>query len=145
MLSTYVKPDHRKTWKAAEEVNHISPAMVKGAPSLDDLREQIEEIMGAAEVIVGYNAEFDLGFLKEGLGYEPRHDQIVFDVMAQFAPIYGQWSDYHDDYKYQKLSRCAKHYGYKWEGEAHDALADTKATLYCYKEMLKRDYNKISL
>lgn len=63
-------------------------------------------------------------------------DCVYFDVMKEFAPIYGEWSEYHGDYKYKSLSVCAGYYGYEWEGKAHDSLEDCKATLYCYKKMI---------
>lgn len=53
--------------------------------------------------------------------------------MLIFAKIYGQWDDYHGNYKWQNLSKCARYYGYEFK--AHDSLEDVKATLFCYKRM----------
>lgn|GEM_PF-288230 len=139
LLNTYLKPKNRRTWTKAEEVNGISPAMVRNAPMLEQLSDQIIDIMEAADVIVAYNAEFDLGFLKEGINYEP-HNKIIFDVMKVFAPIYGKWNEYRMDYTWQKLTTCARYYKYKWgKDKAHDSLSDCRATLYCYKQILLSD------
>ena len=59
--------------------------------------------------------------------------------MEYFAEIYGDWNDYKEEYNYKKLTICAKYYDYKWEGTQHDALADTKATLYCFN-IIKEQY-----
>jgi len=61
----------------------------------------------------------------------------TFDVMLEFAPIYGKWDDYHGDYKWQKLSTCARYYGYKKKGQFHDSLEDVRATLFCFYAMLE--------
>ena len=60
-----------------------------------------------------------------------------YDVMLEFAPIYGEWSSYHESYKWQKLTTCAKYYGYEFK--AHDSLEDVKATLFCYKKMIEKE------
>lgn len=53
--------------------------------------------------------------------------------MLEFAPIYGEWSDYFGDYKWQKLTTCTEYFEYIYP--PHDALADVRATLFAYKEI----------
>lgn len=66
----------------------------------------------------------------------PSEESVEYiDLMVPFAEIYGEWSDYFLDYKWQKLMTCAKYYGYHGDGW-HDSLADTRTTLYCFKAML---------
>ena len=66
--------------------------------------------------------------------------------MMDFAPIYGEWSEYHGDYKWQSLSTCAAYYGYDWgEDKAHDSLADCKATLFCYNRIREGANEKLKL
>ena len=61
---------------------------------------------------------------------------IVSDVMQDFAPIYGDWNDYFDDYTWKSLSTCASYFDYQVsENNYHNSLADTKATLYCFFAM----------
>jgi DNA polymerase-3 subunit epsilon len=56
--------------------------------------------------------------------------------MELFAPVYGEWDEYHGNWKWQKLSTAAAYYGYEWGDEcAHDALADCRATLYVWKKL----------
>ena len=56
--------------------------------------------------------------------------------MKEFAPIYGEYDEYHEDYRWQKLMTCAEYYKYDWENEkVHDSLSDCRATLHCYNAM----------
>lgn len=134
LYNSYFKPRKARSWDEAEKVNHISPAMVDSSPYIDEEIPKIQRIVSQAKVIVGYNTQFDIGFLKSaGLNIPVAVTQI--DVMRAFAPIYGEWNSITDDYKWQKLITCAKYYGYNWPGDAHDSLQDCLATLYCYKKM----------
>ena len=88
--------------------------------------------MESGRLLVAYNAEFDLDFL-EAVGYRPTNEQTVYDVMSVFAEVYGEYSDYHGGYKWQKLTVAANYFGYKFH--AHDSLEDARATLHCYKKI----------
>ena len=138
LFSSLIKPSHKTSWKAAEEVHGISPAMVRKEKTIDEYADQIRGIFAEADLIVGYNLEFDMGFLMTALGMDLFENvKEEFDVMHEYAPVAGAWNSYHEDWKWQKLSHCARHYGFKFD--AHDALEDTKATLHCFFAMLKDD------
>lgn len=135
LFNELIKPIHKRKWDDAETVNHISPQDVKTAKPITDYLQQLQEIFDKAELLVGYNLEFDMNFLSNsGILFR---EQKQFDVMLEFAEIYGEYNKRFGDYKWQKLSKCAAYYHYKWEGRAHDSLADTKATLFCFEEMIK--------
>ena len=138
LFNELIKPVRRKRWPEAQEINGISPEMVKDKKPLLYYEDRIHAIFCRASVIVGYNLEFDLDFLKKGgidLAEDGFDEDFYYDVMKEFAPIYGQYDSYHDDYRYKKLKTCARYYKYKWTGNAHDALEDAKATLHCYLVM----------
>lgn len=66
--------------------------------------------------------------------------------MELFAPIYGDWSEYHQSFTWKSLGVAAAHYGYTWpDGAAHDALADCRATLHVWKSMVEKGDIKSSL
>lgn len=133
VLSTYVRPVWTLEWPQAQHIHGITPEMVADAPTMAELHLTLLEIFGTARELIGYNTFFDLSFL-EPYGITPCGE--VVDVMMDFAPIYGEWSEYHDDYKWQSLNTCAAYYGYDWgEDKAHDSLADCKATIFCYKRI----------
>ena len=106
--------------------------MVDNAPELWEVAGQIRGVMESGRLLVAYNAEFDLDFL-EAVGYRPTNEQTVYDVMSVFAEVYGEYSDYHGGYKWQKLTVAANYFGYKFH--AHDSLEDVRATLHCYKKI----------
>ncbi len=136
LLDTYVKPVHTTSWVEAYKVNGITKEMVEDAPTLDELASQIRNIFESAEMIIGYNElSFDLNFLdKLKLNIK---DKKIVDIMLDFAEVYGEWNEKYNDYKWKKLIECADYYGYHFK--AHNSLEDVKATLFCYKKMLKQN------
>lgn len=137
LFNAYIKPIHATSWEGAERVNGISPAMVANEPSITQYKPILDAIIEDAELIVGYNSDnFDLPLLRN-LGINISETIPTFDVMMAFSPIYGEWNDYRQDYKWQKLTTCANYYGYG-DFVAHDSLEDCKATLHCYYKMTER-------
>ena len=137
LFNSYFKPKKRKRWPEAQRVNNITPQMVADKPHITDreILDQIQSLIDSADVIVGYNVDFDISFLLSA-GFSVYQEEV--DVMLEFAKVYGEWSDYFEDYKWQKLTTCARYYGYDWGAygdTAHDSLADCRATLYCYKKI----------
>ena len=77
------------------------------------------------------------GLSLERAGIVIPENAMQYDVMIEFAPIYGDWNEKYGDYKWQKLSVCASYYGYHGEGSFHDSLEDVRATLYCFHCMIQ--------
>lgn len=118
-------------WPMAEAVNGISPMDVLDKPAIEDARAVLQGVLNAAGTIVCYNAGFDLKFLEaDGFTYPSE----VSDVMLDFAEIYGEYDPRHDDYKWQKLVKCAEYYGCP-EFEAHNSLGDAQATAWCWRHV----------
>ncbi len=138
LYNQYFRPTRTNSWLEAQDVNGISPEMVKNCPSIWKERSKIQSIVDSADIIVGYNIDFDMNFLFFSEIFSSA--RRIVDVMEEFAEIYGEWSDYFGDYKWQKLSVCAEYYHYDWGFcKHHDSLADCRATLHCYKEMQKKE------
>lgn len=133
LFDSLIKPQERQRWPNATKVNGIKPSDVKDKPTIAEFRNEISEIMNNALLVVGYNVDFDLDFLRVAIPGIRIAEK--FDVMKEFAPIHGVWNERFQDYKWAKLTECAKHYGYG-EFDAHSALADTQATLFCFYALL---------
>ena len=134
LINSYVKPYYNSLWEQAQRINNISPDMVADAPELHELVPKLKGIYESCDTIIGYNILFDLAFIS----FLDLSGKTIIDAMDEFAPIYGEWSDYHGDYKWQKLTTCAEYYGFDWNSiqeNAHNSLGDCYATLYCYKCM----------
>ncbi|GEM_PF-5984444 len=112
--------------------------MVKDKQTLEELKPVINSFFDNAQVLVAYNIDFDTKFLAKAGITIPICPH--FDVMKEFAPLGGKWNNRHQDYTWVKLSECAEHYGYQFK--AHDALEDTRATLYCFNRMISDDSPK---
>lgn len=141
LFDSYFKPIRHKEWSKAESVNHISPKMVADAPYINEKAAELYAILSQAHWIIGYNVDFDLNFLvgSDIITDEEYNAFRTEDVMIQFAEIYGEYSVYHEDYKWQKLTTAAAYYDYDWNVkgiEAHNSLADCFATLFVYHKIL---------
>ena len=125
LLSTYLKPIAHQSWPEAEAVNSITWNMVRDSPRLTDLWEEIKALLDRDDVlIVGYNVRFDLRFLVYG-GVGLLNDLHVLDVMDLYKEIKGPGQS--------RLVDCARHYGYEFD--AHGALADARATAFCFRQI----------
>ena len=133
LLDTYVRPERKTEWPKAQAVNGISPELVAGYGTFPEIKEKVAEIFGKAELVVAYNAEFDLSFLeRQGIVAE---SAAVFDVMVEYAPVHGEWNEWRQDWKWQKLQTCADHYGHGFK--AHDSCEDAIVTMKCFKSMME--------
>lgn len=127
------KPLNHTEWPDAQAVHGISPEDVKDCLPISNYRDEIYKIFNQYDLIIGYNVDFDFRILEYNLLINFKLlGKTVEDVMHMFAPIFGQKS-YYGGYRWQKLETCANYYRYNFN--AHDALEDVKATIYCYKKM----------
>ena len=134
LFDELVRPERRKRWPKAQEVNGITPAMVADRKTLAEHGDFLRELWKNVDLVVGYNVGFDTGFLyASGLSLSPHVPE--YDVMREFAPICGKWDDYHEDWKWVKLAACAKYYDIG-DFDAHTSLGDTEATRRCFLALL---------
>lgn len=133
LLNTYVKPQHTVSWDDAQAIHGITPDMVSDAPDFSSIKKQVETLIRGADLLIGYNLSFDLGFVR-AQGISVRRDTKKFDVMKEYAPVHGVWMDWKHDWKWAKLEECAAHYGHMFQ--AHNSLEDAKVTLKCFYSML---------
>jgi DNA polymerase III epsilon subunit-like protein len=140
LFDELVKPERRKRWPKAQELHGITWSMVKDKELLLSYREQLQEIWDGAELVVGYNVGFDMEFLYEA-GIYLKHVP-EFDVMREFAPIWGRWDEYHGDWRWSKLEQCAKYYGIA-DFDAHSSRGDAEATRQCFLALLDDDEYRV--
>ena len=78
-----IKPLFHKEWPEAEKINHIPPEAVKDCPTVFDIMGEIQSVLKNADLIIGYNVNFDLSFLKHSPSlqiYAPR--PLAFPVLS---------------------------------------------------------------
>lgn len=128
-----IKPIYHERWDAAEKINGISPEDVKDCPPITDRKVEIERLLNGADLIIGYNIQFDLKFLASG-GIEPPLTETL-DIQRIFESIKDEIAEDGISCKHQSLVSCAAYYGYDWNGKPHDSLADARATMFCFQKM----------
>ena len=140
LINEHCKPTFKISWEEAQRINNITPEMVKDKKPFETYVDQLSEIFLNAEQIIIYNVPFELMFLKKyKVKYEEENKVYeiprFYDLMIEFAEVYGDWNEKYDCYKWQSLITCAAYYGYQFDN-AHDALADCRATLYCLNRLI---------
>lgn len=136
LLNEYCKPKNITSWNDAEEIHGISPAMVLDKKPFEDYAEILSDILTNAAEIIIYNADFEKDFLNK---YGVKFNNNIYDLMLEFAEIYGQWNEYYDNYTWKSLDDCCLYYGY-YLSNAHNSLEDCKATLYCYNKVINNNH-----
>ena len=138
LFNEYIKPKRQISWSQAERVHHISPKMVEKCNTIDRYFSIFSEIFKETEICVGYNLPYDIRMLKQSgvpTNYLHSKECQLIDIMRDFAPVFGE-KGRNNRYKWQNLTTCAAYYKYNWgEDKAHGALADAKATLFCFKKL----------
>ncbi len=136
LLDTLVKPAQPIPTDATR-IHGITNEMVKDAPPFP--LDQIHELLAEQQVIV-YNASYDQTMLyrsAESAGMTRVDWAGIADwhcAMEHFAEIYGEWNEYHGNYRWQRLETACRYYKIPVVG-AHGALADCLMTLEVCKKM----------
>lgn len=135
LLYSLVKPT-RPIPASATKIHGITNEMVADAPSFADLWTQIRNLLSNKTCFI-YNAEYDTRLMVQSAkahGGVPLYNGTRFeDVMVPFAEKRGEWNEYRQGWKWQKLSDAVNWLGYEPPKNAHDALADCRMTLIVMK------------
>jgi DNA polymerase-3 subunit epsilon len=130
----------------ATEIHGITDQMVKDAPKFTEVYPAVRDAL-RGRVWVGYNLPFDASFLE----WECRRNYCLIPagcdwydgpetacVMRMYADFYGEYNDYHGNFKWQKLGFACRTEGIRM-GQAHFALDDALATLALLRRMSEYD------
>lgn len=128
-----IKPIFHERWDAAEKINGLSPEDVRDCLPITDRKVEIERLLNGADLIIGYNTQFDLDFLASG-GIE-LPDAETLDVKRIFESMKNEIDEDGISRKRQSLVSCAAYYDYDWNGKPHDSLADARATMFCFQKI----------
>lgn len=135
LLDTYVKPQHperlteRTNGRSASDINGITPDMLENAPAWPEVAAQLWPLLFDKTLVI-YNAQYDTAMIA---GNCRRHHITAPDLsgancaMIMYAEFYGEYSTYHQDFKWQPLNG------------GHTALADCLATLAVIREMAEAE------
>jgi len=115
----------------ATAIHGISDSDVAQAPSIHLIAHGLNALLDGVQTIVTYNASFDRGAMDLSLTAGDIHPDWKRwaaswqwqCAMNRYAEWYGDWSDYHGNYRYQPLNG------------GHNALADCRACLNRIRQM----------
>lgn len=134
---SYFRPAHALTWPNSERVHHISPKMVKKAPSFLKERQKIQTLVNDADAIMGFAVDNDLKYLKDS-GIEIPQSKTILEVQQWFWHYIGRKLEYAID-AVPRLSKCAEHLelDFSEERDAHSASNDTLMTIKVMKRVME--------
>jgi len=133
----------------ASKIHKITTEIaMKNGVDLRDTLNKFIEVADKALLIIGHNVSFDINIvgaelLRIASNFRLNHKPSICTMLktTNYCAIPNQYG--YSDYKWPKLQELHKKlFGYEFE-EAHNAMADIKATRKCFFELLKR--NIISL
>ena len=116
----------------ATAIHGITDADVRDVPGIGGLLGDLE-VVWKGKTVAAYNLDYDLRLLRQSMaaayvdGVLPIRPNA--DIMGLYAQYYGDWNEYHQSYTWQSLVKAVGQCGLFFEGEAHRALADVKASL----------------
>lgn len=140
LLDSYIKPQHRRSWKKAQAKNHITPDTVKDAPNFSEIKDKVQKLIDNADLIISYNGKFDMDFLQmNGIKVNPETPHL--DVMKAFRKIDRERPADGSKLRY-RLEDAAKHFGVSFN--AHDSLEDSKATLKVAQKLYGQNLEKLT-
>lgn len=126
LLHTYRK----RIWPDAYKINRISPRDVRDAPSIPQVRNEVEAILSEADVIVGYNhIYFDLPMM-EANGFSIP-EAGLFDAMNEYIARRGLAARC-------RLVDCAMYYQVSFgkdDYRQHSSKGDAAVTMECALRM----------
>ncbi len=132
VFHSYVKPAIPIP-AAATRIHGIKDSDVFGAPGFSELWPKLREIL-RRRVVVIYNREYDERMMLQSATADVARDMLEGDwkgevccAMLRYAEFYGDWNDYHGNYRWQKLTDAARRCGISTDG-AHGAEADALMT-----------------
>ncbi|MDE6740909.1 MAG: 3'-5' exonuclease [Muribaculaceae bacterium] len=137
VYQSYFHPVTARSWPNSQAVHHITPAMVKDAPTVKKERRKIQTLVNAADGIIGFAVDNDIRYLNSN-DIPVREDIKVIDVRDWFWYYKGKQLDIEFG-NVPRLAKCAELLGFEFseESEAHSAANDTLMTIKLFNALLE--------
>jgi DNA polymerase-3 subunit epsilon len=119
----------------------ITDGMVQDAPGFQEVYKSIQAAF-EGKTVLAYNWDYDSRMLAQVCRQHALEPLAWADgsdcVMERFADFYGEWDDYHGNYRWKKLREALAHFGLThadFGTKEHDACTDAQATLAVIQKM----------
>lgn len=115
--------------EGAAAIHGITAEMVVDKPRFADCASELSPLLASVGLVLIYNAAFDVARLRQTYQlHDVEMPNFKSDcLMEWYAQFCGEWSDYHQSYRWQPL------------GGDHGALGDCQAALATLREMATDD------
>ena len=108
-------------------IHGITASHIINAPRFADIAAHLVEFLREATLLAGHNVRFDISFLQS----EYRRINVEMPRYTTLDTMFLAGGG--------TLSACCAEYGVKFDGRAHAALHDARATAYLLQKMLSTD------
>ena len=125
IMDTLVKPVSTKSWKRTEEIHKITPAMVKDAPVLEELKPRLKEIFAEAENIIAYGVSTDYSHIKHIYEEGEEREEFHKKIRCCANEFVRYTHENRPDIVHASLTDAMSCFEIEWEGVAHSSVADT--------------------
>lgn len=132
LMDTLLKPV-RPIPADASRIHGIYDSDVANAPTWPQVVEDLKRIVAGRNLVI-YNAKYDRSMMHRSSEawnmpkFEWKAHANFWCAMDAFSEIYGEWNDYYQSYRWQKLTVAASYYSFPVIN-AHSALGDCLMTL----------------
>ena len=133
---SYYKPINTDNW--SNKAHHITPEMVKNAPTFKSERRRVQEIINEADGIIGFALHNDIKYLKNHNINIPAQI-ILLEVQDWFWLYIGKEIGI-DFGSVPRLSKCAEilEFNFSEDTDAHSATNDTMITIKIFEKILDK-------
>lgn len=131
LVNTLVRPV-KPIPREATNVHGITDAIAASAPLWRTVRPKVVEAIEGRDLVI-YNANYDLQLLSwtdtlQGIKeHSPWQLGGAHCAMEWYAEYYGEWNDYHGNYRWQRLTDAIRQVGLEVK-DAHGAMGDCRMT-----------------
>ena len=147
ILDTLVRPKGSIPYDASR-IHGITDEMVADAPTFMDIFPRLVETLSNTTIVV-YNAAYDARILEQSWTARNPSKYLLeselfpggrwIDVMDPYAEFWGDWSDWHQSYKWQSLENACRQQGIAVNG-AHSAIGDCRMTLALLRKVAQDEH-----
>jgi DNA polymerase-3 subunit epsilon len=144
LLNELLKPK-KPISSGASRIHGIANNDVADKKSYSKIHNNLMNILKDKRIFI-YNADFDIRILEQTtskyrLELSEEFTGNLFCVMDWYAGIWGDYSDYHQSFKWKKLTSACRDQGVDTSGlTAHDALSDCMMTQRLLLNLLLKGY-----
>ncbi len=140
IMDTLVRPVSTKSWKRTEEIHKITPAMVKDAPTLEELTPRLKEIFAEADNVIAYGVSTDYSHMKHIYKTAAEVEEFKSKTRCCANEFVRYTHEHRPDVLHASLTDAMSCFEIEWEGVAHSSVADTLGCRKVWEKLFPNYY-----